>query len=253
MDRKQLKSMGVAARGYGNALFLDEGDEVQPDAVVFTRTAGAGTVFATDESGAPIEATLRTFTSDAEAFDYMYACLRDRVAARRAASTTKVASVEAEAERTRPSLLEMYQRLGVTGVATTLVGIATALGWLWISPFVYTREDTFKLYASTADQGEFIFPADTGLVVVAVCYLLATVNMAEQWSLGRHDSDRLGRRALGTAVGTAIFAALALFCMALRSDEIENPLYWLPPVLALVSGVTVAVALFASRSTGADA
>lgn len=248
MDRRTLKSMGVAARGYGNARFADEGDAVQADAVMFARIDGAPTVYATDDAAVPIESTRRSFGTDAEAFDYMYQCLRDRVAARRTAAVATVEAQEVQAARTRPSLFAMYRQMGVTGITRTLVWIATALGWLWISPFTYTRDDSFKLYAATDDIGAYIFDADTGLVVVAACYSLAVVNMVEQWSVGRHDPGRLGRRALPTAGGTALFAAVALACMTIRSDEIENPLYWLPPVLALLSGVAVALSLFASRS-----
>ena len=244
MDRKQLKSMGVAAPGYGNACFLDEGDDAQPDAVVFTPLGGAWTVYATDESAAPIEATRRSFATDAEACDYMHQCLRDRVTARRAAAN---AVAEAEAARPRQDLFTAYRQIGVTGVATTLVWIATALGWLWISPFTYTRDDTRKLGITSDDRSTFIFDAESGLIVVAVCYSLATINMAEQWSRGRHDDGRLGRRALGAAGGTALFATVALVCMFIRSDEIENPLYWIPPLLALLSATAVALSLAASR------
>lgn len=246
MDRKQLKSMGVAAPGYGNARFLDEGDDAQADAVVFTPRDGAWTVYATDEAAAPIEATRRSFDTDSEAFDYMHQCLRERVTARRAAADT---AAEAVAARPRQSLFAAYREIGVTGVATTLVGIATALGWLWISPFTYTRDDTWKIGVTSDDRGTFIFDAESGLIVVAVCYSLAVINMAEQWSLGRHDDGRLGRRAPGTAGVTALFSTLALVCMFIRSDEIENPLYWVPPVLALLSATAVALSLAASRTS----
>ncbi len=250
MDRRQLKSMGVAAPGYGNARFLDEGDEVEPDAVVFTRSDGTATgltstVFATDAAGAPVEATRRTFADDSAAHDYMFQCLRESVAARRSATVAAAEVTENQAALSRPTLVESYRRLGVSGVATTLAGIATALGWLWISPFVYTVDDTFKLYASGSDRGSYIFDADYGLVVVAVCYLVATVNVVDQWLSGR---GRALRRRLGTCLGTAFFAALALACMAIRHDEITNPLAWAPPVLALLSGLVASVALFARRA-----
>ncbi|MFI5427521.1 hypothetical protein [Aeromicrobium sp. UC242_57] len=248
MDRKQLKSSGIAAAGYGNALFLDEGDEVKANAVVFTPLDGAWTVFATDETAAPIETTRRSFASDSEAFDYMHQCLREQMTARRARRT---AQVEAEAARPRPSLFEAYRTMGLTGVLMVVAWIATAIGWLWISPFTYSRADTFRIGVSTDQQGEFIFDAQSGIRVVAVCYSLAVVNMAEQWSLGRHDGGRLARRAIGTAAGTALFSAIALICMVIRSDEIENLLYWIPPTLALFSGIAVALGL-AARSPGAQ-
>ncbi|WP_229051473.1 hypothetical protein [Aeromicrobium sp. Leaf350] len=248
MDRRQLKSMGVAAPGYGNAFFMDEGDAARADGVAFARIAGVATVFATDSSAAPIEATQRSFATDAEAFDYMFRCLRDSVAARRATTETVVEATEKAAAQQRPSLHERYRDLGLSGVTATLVWIATALGWLWISPFTYTRDDMVGLAVNGSRVGDYIFDADTGLVVVAVCYSLAVVHMADQWSLGRRDPGQVGRRALGTAIGTAVFSALALACMAIRSDEIDNPLYWLPPALALLSAGVVAVSLTASRT-----
>lgn len=249
MDRKQLKSKGIAAAGYGNALFLDEGDEVRADAVVFTPLDGAWTVYATDAVAAPIETTRRSFASDSEAFDYMYQCLRDQLTARRAARTARA---EAEQAQPRPSLFAAYRTMGLTGVLMVVAWITTAFGWLWISPFTYTRADTFKIGVSTDQVGEFIFDASSGLPVVALCYSLAVVNMAEQWSLGRHDGGHQARRAIGTAAGTAMFAAVALVCMLIRSDEVENPLYWVPPFLALVSGTAVALGLFASRANDSD-
>ncbi|WP_456695564.1 hypothetical protein [Aeromicrobium sp. P5_D10] len=249
MDRKQLKSKGIAASGYGNALFLDEGDEVRADAVVFTPLDGAWTVYATDVAAAPIEATRRSFATDSEAFDYMCQCLRDQLTARRAARTARA---EAERARPKPSLFAAYRTMGLTGVLMVVAWITTALGWLWISPFTYTRADTFKIGVSTDQIGEFIFDASSGLPVVALCYSLAVVNMAEQWSLGRHDGGRLARRAIGTAAGTALFATLALVCMLIRSDEVENPLYWIPPFLALVSGTAVALGLAVTRTGHSD-
>lgn len=243
MDRKQLKSMGVAARGYGNALFLDEGDAVEPDAVVFTPQAGAWTVFATDPVGAPIEPTRRSFATDSEAFDYMHQCLRDQLTARRA---TRQAAV-AKTARPRPSLLALYRELGLTGFLMTVAWTATALGWLWVSPFTYTRADTYRIGVTSSDRGEYIFDLQHGLPVVAVVYSLAVVNMAEHWSLARHQGGRQLRRSISTALGTALFAAVALTCMLIRSGEIENPLYWLPPLLALFSALGVALGLAAFR------
>lgn len=243
MDRKELKSKGVAARGYGKALFLDEGDDVEPDAVVFTPHAGALAVFATDGAGTLIETTRRLFATDSEAFDYMHQCLREQIAARRAART---AQTHTEAARPRPSLLAMYRQMGPTGVLTVHASIAAAWGWLWISPLTWTREDQFKLYSG--EPGSYIVDSDSGLWVVAACYSFAALNMAEQWSLGRHDGGRLARRAMGTALVTAVFSCLAVVCMAIRSDEIENPLFWLPATLALLSGIAVGLGLFASRA-----
>jgi hypothetical protein len=242
MDRKGLKSKGVAARGYGNALFLDEGDDVEPDAVVFTPHAGAWTVFATDGTGTLIETTRRSFATDSEAFDYMHQCLREQIASRRAART---AQRQAEATRPRPSLVSMYRQMGLTGVLTVLASIATAWGWLWMSPFTWSSEDRFKLYAG--ERGSYIFDADSGVWVVAACYVLATINMGEQWSLGRHDGGRLARRSIGVALGTAVFSSIALVCMTIRSDEIGSPLFWLPPGLALVSSVAVGLGLLAAH------
>ncbi|MFC5677687.1 hypothetical protein [Aeromicrobium endophyticum] len=242
MDRAELKSKGVAARGYGTALFLDESDDVEPDAVVFTPHAGAWTVFATDGAAAVIETTRRSFTTDAEAFDYMHQCLREQIAARRA---ERVAQTQAEGAKPLPSLLSMYRKMDPTGVLTVLASIATTWGWLWISPLTYTREDEFKLYSG--ERGSYIFDADTGVWVVAACYGLAALNMSEQWSLGRHDGGRLVRRSIGIALGTTVFSSLALVCMSIRSDEIGSPLFWLPPVLALASSVAVALGLLAIR------
>lgn len=242
MDRKQLKSMGVAARGYGNALFLDEGDDVAPDAVVFTPSAGAWTVFATDPVGAPIEPTRRSFATDSEAFDYMHQCLRDQLTARRAGRQSAVA------ETARPRLFALYREMGLAGVLMTVAWIATALGWLWVSPFTYTRTDTFRIGVTSSDVGEHIFDLQLGLPVMAASYCLAIVNMAEHWSLGRHEGGRQLRRSLSIALATAMFAAVALGCMAIRSGEIENPLYWLPPLVALFSALGVALGLAAFRS-----
>ena len=243
MDRKELKSKGVAARGYGTALFLDEGDDVEPDAVVFTPHDGAWTVFATDGEGTLIESTRRTFATDAEAFDYMHRCLREQIASRRAART---AQRQTEAATPRPSLFSMYRQMGLTGVLTVLASIATAWGWLWISPFTWTSEDRFALYAG--DRGSYIFDAGSGVWVVTACYLLATVNMGEQWSLGRHDAGRLARRSIGVALGTAVFSTVALICMTIRADEIGSPLFWLSPSLALTSSLVVGLGLFATTA-----
>ncbi|WP_370616972.1 hypothetical protein [Mumia sp. Pv 4-285] len=231
MDRRQLKARPVAARGYGNACFLDEGDAARADAVVFAPFDGAWTVYATDEAAVPIEATLRTFGTDSEAFDYMYQCLRDKVAARRAVVSARVEADAAEEARSGDPeqmvyrtlrLLDSYRELGLVGTLTTLAFLATAVGWLGILP---VRDDA------------------RWLPVVAVCYSLAVVNMAAQWWLGRHDDGRLGRRASGTAVGTALFSTVAVVCMTIRAGDVENPLYWLPPVLALLSSITVAIIL----------
>lgn len=230
MDRGQLKSLGVAAADRGNALFLDEGDKPEPYAVVFEPLDGTYAVYSTDHAGTPVAATRRTFGTDAEAFDAMYERLREQADA-----------------RPRPSLVDAYRWIGIMGTLTTLIWIATALGWLWISPFTSTADETRKFTGDSGDRGEFIFPADTGLPVVAICYSLAIVNVAVQWSLGRHCRGAARRRALQTAVGTAFFAAVALVCMAIRSSEIEDLFFWFPPVLALVGGVVVALALMASR------
>lgn len=50
MNREQLKSLGVAAAGRGNALFLDEDDEAGAEAVVFAPHTGGFTVYATDRT-----------------------------------------------------------------------------------------------------------------------------------------------------------------------------------------------------------
>lgn len=244
MDRKQLKSTGVAARGYGNALFLDEGDDVEPDAVVFTPLDGAWTVFATDPAGAPIETTRRSFATDSDAFDYMHQCLRDQLTARRAVRQAAVAKTA----RPKRSLVAQYRELGLTGLLMTVAWIATALGWLWVSPFTYTRADTYRIGVTSSDVGEHIFDLQQGLPVVGVAYSLAAVNMAEHWSLGRHEGGQQLRRSLSTACATAMFAAIAVVCMTIRSGEIENPLYWLPPVAALLSALGVALGLAALRS-----
>ncbi|KAA1424810.1 hypothetical protein FE697_002525 [Mumia zhuanghuii] len=237
MDRKQLKSRRVAAQGYGNACFLDEGDETRADAVVFTPLDGAWTVFATDAAAAPIEATRRSFATDSEALDYMYRCLRDKVEARHAEVSARVdADAATEARKGDPEqmvlrtlrLLDAYRGLGLAGVLTTLAFLATAVGWIGIAPFT---------------------DAEKGLPFVAVCYSLATANVVAQWWRGRHVAGRRARRALRTAVGTALFAVVALVCMVIRLSDIENPLFWLPPALALLTSAAVAIALSAARGS----
>ncbi|HXH33565.1 MAG TPA: hypothetical protein VNJ54_04030 [Plantibacter sp.] len=230
MNREQLKSLGVAAAGRGNALFLDEHHEAGPDAVVFAPRADVFTVYATDRTATPIERTRRSFGTDAAAFDYMYECLKERADTRRG-----------------PGLIASYRRIGVRGVASALVWIATAVGWLWISPFTYTADDMRKWTADSDRLGSFIFPAETGLPVVAVCYSLAAITMVVQWSQVRRGAVS-SRRALGTAAGTALFATIALVCMVIRAGEIEDLFFWFPPVLALAGAAAVVLAAAQARS-----
>ncbi|WP_193606804.1 hypothetical protein [Nocardioides lijunqiniae] len=250
MDRIQVKSLGVAAPGYGNALFLDEGDEVRANAVVFAPLNGAWTVYATDGDAAPIEETRRSFDRQPEAFDHMAQCLRDRVSVR------QVPHPRPSSSPTRPTtaqqwrqLLESYRELGVGGALMGLSSLATALGWLWMSPVTYTFADARKVGVSRDEVGTYVFDdAGTGLVVVAACYSLAVLHMALLWRRGRHaDGDGL-RRSLRTAGGTALFATVALGCLLWRADEVEPALYYLPPVLALLSALAVAFALAARRA-----
>ncbi|WP_193611069.1 hypothetical protein [Nocardioides lijunqiniae] len=246
MDRIQVKSLGVAAPGYGNALFLDEGDEVRANAVVFAPLNGAWTVYATDGDAAPIEGTRRSFDRQPEAFDHMAQCLRDRVSVRQVPHPRPSRPSAAQQWR---QLLESYRELGVVGVLTGLASLATALGWLWMSPVTYTFADARKVGVSRDEVGTYVFDdAGTGLVVVAACYSLAVLHMVLLWWRDRHaDGDGL-RRSLRTAGSTALFATVALGCLLWRADEVGPALYYLPPVLALLSALAVAYALAARRA-----
>lgn len=228
MEREHLKALGVASPEKGNARFVDEGDDVQPHSVMFAPLDGGWTVYATDRLGRPFENTRRTFDAQTAAFDYMYECLK------------------AHQHRPRANLFEAYRSIGVVGVFMSIATLATMFGWLWISPFVYSRAEVRKLYVDSDQRGEFIFPADRGLVVVAVCYLLATANMLVQAAIARRNPARHRRRTLGNAGFTALFAILTLVFMFIRFGEVENPLFWLPPILALVASVVAASAAVGS-------
>lgn len=243
MNREQLKELGVAAADRGNARFLDEGDVVDTGAVVFAPLDGVFTVYTTDMSGRPVERTRRSFTSDSDALDYMYDCLRERVSERARPNANSAAN-----------LIAAYRQIGFTGALTSILLIATAVGWLWISPFIYTRADTLKPTISSDERGEFVFDAESGLPVVAICYTLAVLNMWLQWSLGRHDTGSIRRRSVGVAIGTAAFSVVALVCMFIRSGEIENPFFWFPPLLALGGALAVMLILGVPRArSGAPA
>ncbi|NYG59310.1 hypothetical protein BJ980_002233 [Nocardioides daedukensis] len=248
MNRAQLKSMGVAAPGYGNALFLDEGDDPQADAVVFDPLQGTSTVYATDAAAEPVEESRRSFSTESEALDHMYQALRDKVSARQATLDERREEADAvEAQRHHPEqilrrsfhVFEGWRELGPVGILTTIVSLLTAVGWVLVSPFTYTREDALMLYAGQDERGSYIFDAESWLPVVAVIYGLAVLHMAWQW--------RWGRRALRAAGGTALFASVALVCMLIRSSEIEPWLYWLPPLLALLSAVTVVISVISRK------
>lgn len=262
MDRKQLKSRPIAGRGYGNACFLDEGDEARADAVVFTPYEGAWMVYATDEAAAPVEATRRSFATDVEAFDYMYACLREKVAGRHTEVRARVEDAAAEeARRGDPEqmvyrtlrLADSYREMGVVRTLTTIASVLTAVGWIAVAPFTYTRDDTRAFGVDDDQRGSFIFGAETGLMIVAVCYSIAVVNVLAQWWMSRRGDERVRRRALRTAGATALFSTVTLVCMLIRAGEVDNPLYWIPPVAALLSATAAAVSLLARRQVATEA
>ncbi|MGK9146119.1 cytochrome d ubiquinol oxidase subunit II [Plantibacter flavus] len=231
MRREDLRSLGVAAPGAGNARFLDEGDASEANAVVFAPLDGAWTVYATDHRNEPVESTRQSFESDAAAFDYMYECLKLQ-----------------KADRVRPTpLVGIYRGLGVAGVFSGICTLVTMFGWLWMSPFAYSWADTMKYSLSSDDRGKLIFPAESGLVVVAACYSLAAIHMVLQWSWGRRGDEAARRRAQSTAVGTAVFATLALVCMGIRSSQVSDLSFWFPPVIALGTALATALTMFARR------
>lgn len=234
MKREELRALGVAAADRGNARFLDEGDAVAPRSVVFASADGEWTVYTTDHTASPIETTRRTFSSQEAAFDDMYEQLREQ-----------------SKQRIRPSIVDSYRRIGVLGTVTGVMWLVTGAGWLWMSPFTFSRAES-RGTGNSADRGTFIFPAETGLPVVAVCYGLAFLNVLLQWSIGRRDHGAARTRAMQVAGGTAFFAAVALVCMMIRAGEVEDLLFWFPPILALVVGLVVALALFAARTADAE-
>ncbi|ROR83261.1 hypothetical protein SAMN06295974_1328 [Plantibacter flavus] len=149
------------------------------------------------------------------------------------------------------TLGESYRRIGVVGTVTGVMWLVTGAGWLWMSPFTFSRAET-RGTGDSGDRGAFIFPAETGLPVVAVCYSLAFLNVLMQWSIGRRDHGAARTRAMQVSGGTAFFATVALVCMMIRAGEVEDLLFWFPPILALVAGLVAALALFAARTADTE-
>jgi hypothetical protein len=234
VKREELTALGVAAADRGNALFLDEGDTVAPQSVVFAPMDGGWTVYTTDHTSSPVETTRRWFTTEEAAFDDMYEQLREQ-----------------STQRIQPSIVESFRRIGVLGTVTAVMWLVTGAGWLWMSPFTFSRAET-RGTGNSGDLGEFIFPAETGLPVVAACYSLAFINVLLQWGIGRRDHGAVRTRAVQIAGGTAFFAAVALVCMAIRAAEVDDLSFWFPPILAVVAGIVVSLALFAARTADAE-